>query len=292
RLAGGDPGALREDESGWRLERIIADGEAGLEVESLFIPKRAFDDWWAEAGPALAIRMRDEPPAANDYHLPAAAAAATAGCSASMPSPGRPAVSSSVPAGGGDEWAGGSRLNSLPFKSQEHSALWTGSEMIVWGGFNVFTLNSGARYNPATDAWTPTSTGANVPTTRRYHTAVWTGSEMIIWGGLTLANNVTTARNTGGRYNPASDSWLPTSTGANVPSTRYFHTGIWTGSEMIVWGGIAGIRVNTGGRYNPSTDSWTATATTAGVPSTRSQATAVWTGTDMIVWGGVTVPGT
>src|SRR6185369_8927724 len=257
RLAGGEPGALREDESGWRLERIIADGEAGLEVESLFIPKRAFDDWWAEAGPALAIRMRDEPPAANDYHLPAAAAAATAGCSASMPSPGRPAVSSSVPAGGCDEWAGGSRLNSLPFKSQEHSALWTGSEMIVWGGFNVFTLNSGARYNPASDSWTPTSTGANVPSTRHFHTAVWTGSEMIVWGGIAGIRV-----NTGGRYNPSTDSWTATATTAGVPSTRSQATAVWTGTDMIVWGGVTvpGTYLNSGGRYNPASNSWLATS--------------------------------
>ena len=32
------------------------------------------------------------------------------------------------------------------------------------------------------------------------------------------------------------DSWTATST-ANVPSARYSHTAVWTGSEMIVWGG-------------------------------------------------------
>jgi hypothetical protein len=39
---------------------------------------------------------------------------------------------------------------------------------------------------------------------------------------------------------------------------------VWTGSEMIVWGGQGngGIYLNTGGRFNPSTDSWTATTTT------------------------------
>ena len=36
---------------------------------------------------------------------------------------------------------------------------------------------------------------------------------------------------------------------------------MWTGSEMIVWGGVTCSIVNTGGRYDPSTDSWTATGT-------------------------------
>ena len=36
------------------------------------------------------------------------------------------------------------------------------------------------------------------------------------------------------------------------------HTAVWTGSEMIVWGGTGANYFNTGGRYNPNTDSWTA----------------------------------
>ena len=43
--------------------------------------------------------------------------------------------------------------------------------------------------------------------------------------------------NTGGRYNPSTDSWTATST-TNAPDGRYGHTAVWTGSEMIVWGGI------------------------------------------------------
>ena len=42
--------------------------------------------------------------------------------------------------------------------------------------------------------------------------------------------------NTGGRYNPSTDSWTATST-TNAPDARCLHTAVWTGSEMIVWGG-------------------------------------------------------
>src|SRR5438093_855387 len=81
------------------------------------------------------------------------------------------------------------------------------------------------------------------------------------------------------------DAWTPT-TLTNAPSARWIHTAVWTGSEMIVWGGfIDGFIVNTGGRYNPSTDSWTATSTT-GAPDRRFDHTAVWTDSEMIVWGG------
>ena len=54
---------------------------------------------------------------------------------------------------------------------------------------------------------------------------------MIVWGGEDGSGYF----NDGGRYNPAANSWtaLPT-TGA--PAARE-HTAVWTGSEMIVWGG-------------------------------------------------------
>ena len=100
---------------------------------------------------------------------------------------------------------------------------------------------------------------------------------MVIWGGSGL--------NTGGRYNPDTDSW--TNTGAdNVPSERSGHTAVWTGTEMIVWGGEGfSSLLNTGGRYDPITDSWTAISIT-NAASARVSYGAVWTGNEMIVWGG------
>jgi hypothetical protein len=113
------------------------------------------------------------------------------------------------------------------------TAVWTGSEMIVWGGWDFSTpyLNTGGRYNPATDSRTATRTN-NAPDARGLHTAVWSGSEMIVWGGEDSSG----VQGTGGRYNPVSDSWVATST-INVPTPRMQHRAVWTGSEMIVWGG-------------------------------------------------------
>ena len=58
---------------------------------------------------------------------------------------------------------------------------------------------------------------------------------MIVWGGLMTVSYL----NTGGRYNPSTDSWTATST-TNAPAGRDYHTAVWTGSEMIVWGGDYG----------------------------------------------------
>jgi N-acetylneuraminic acid mutarotase len=179
-----------------------------------------------------------------------------------------------------DTWTATSTTN-VPSARDFHTSVWTGSEMIVWGGAGFGGLfNTGGRYNPTTDTWTATSI-TNAPTGRISHTAVWTGSEMIVWGGA----DGTSYLNTGGRYNPSTDSWTATRT-TNTPAGRFAHTAVWTGGEMIVWGGYdATTYFNTGGRYNPSTDSWTATST-ANAPSARFNHTAVWTGGEMIVWGG------
>src|SRR5438477_7822465 len=81
------------------------------------------------------------------------------------------------------------------------------------------------------------------------------------------------------------DKWTATSL-TNAPAARADHTAVWTGSEMIVWGGNGGTNyLNTGGKYDPSTDSWTATSTT-NAPAARVGNTAVWTGSEMIIWGG------
>jgi hypothetical protein len=57
------------------------------------------------------------------------------------------------------------------------------------------------------------------------------------------------------------DAWAATST-VNAATAREWHTAVWTGSEMIVWGGWDSSNYShTGARYNPSTDSWAATST-------------------------------
>jgi N-acetylneuraminic acid mutarotase len=159
-----------------------------------------------------------------------------------------------------------------------HGAVWTGSRMIVWGGFRsgFGYLDTGGIYDPNTDTWVPTSL-RSAPTARRC-TAVWTGSKMIVWGGWAEGYGPV---NTGAVYDPATDSWTPTST-INAPGHRSDHTAVWTGSRMIVWGGGS---LSTGGVYDPATDSWSATST-INAPSPRSYHAAVWTGSRMIVWGG------
>jgi hypothetical protein len=157
--------------------------------------------------------------------------------------------------------------------------------MILWGGWPInYPVNSGGRYEPVKDRWLPTSVGANVPIPRREHTAVWTGTEMIVWGGY--YGNGWSYLNTGGRYDASTDSWTATSIGANVPNERSAHGAVWSGREMIVWGGRGATQYyQDGGRYKPSSDTWAPTSSES-APTPRSAPSAVWTGAEMIVWGG------
>ncbi|HEV8700923.1 MAG TPA: thrombospondin type 3 repeat-containing protein [Candidatus Polarisedimenticolia bacterium] len=196
-----------------------------------------------------------------------------------------------------DSWANGSLANSTPDPRTRPAAVWTGSQMIVWGGGGGSGVATGSRYDPTTDIWLPTTT-QGAPHARTGHTAVWTGGAMIVWGGATTGTCgcPTCELGDGARYDPVADTWAPIS-GLGAPSRRHDHTAVWTGSEMIIWGGYSVILsgfscqnitttyYNNGARYNPSTDTWTPTSM-IGAPTIRSEHTAVWTGSSMIVWGG------
>ena len=57
-----------------------------------------------------------------------------------------------------------SPTHALPEANSQNSGVWTGTEMIIWGGTEVGAskFNSGSRYNPATDTWRTTS-GVQAP---------------------------------------------------------------------------------------------------------------------------------
>jgi N-acetylneuraminic acid mutarotase len=182
-----------------------------------------------------------------------------------------------------DTWFEISTTNA-PSARSNHTMIWTGSKVIVWGGINGTTfLNDGGLYDPTTNTW-ETISSINAPIARYGHSAVWTGSNMIIWGGF--INNIVEATNTGAEYNPIDDTWITIST-TNAPTARSVPAAVWTGKEMIIWGGHnnTSIEQNTGGKYYPESDTWISTSTT-NAPSARVYSTCNWTGKEMIIWGG------
>lgn len=175
-----------------------------------------------------------------------------------------------------------------PTARSGHTAVWTGSKMIIWGGNDTSgtVTNSGKLYDPAADTWTSmTTTGA--PVGRSGHIAVWTGSKMIVWGGY--INNSLTMTNTGGIYDPATNTWAAvTTTGA--PVARVDHVAEWGGERMFMWGGTAnllGAGLLTGGLYNPANNSWVATPANANASTISGMwgnPPIVWTGSRILLW--------
>jgi hypothetical protein len=185
-----------------------------------------------------------------------------------------------------------------PPDRREHSSVWTGTRFVVWGGETGagVPFQTGGRYDPAMDVWAGLSvTGA--PAARARHTAVWASSLatplMLIWGGddgqTDAQPDVVLA--SGGRYDPALDTW--SAMAASPLSARTWHTAVWAGPVMIVFGGFTGTTgtlLGDGAQYTPGTDTWRMLGA-ASAPSSRAIHSAIWTGTEMIVWGGATNTG-
>jgi hypothetical protein len=174
-----------------------------------------------------------------------------------------------------DRWR---EVSPAPFTTSDaRAAVWTGKEMIVWGGEegdgSHERPDNGAAYDPDSDTWRELS---RAPTwSLASHSAIWTGEEMLVAGGVLMEDE-------GAAYLPGEDRWrkLP-----QPPLWRFGHAAVWTGEEMILWGGRdAGDNRDLGAAYDPATNSWRELPK-APIPSADSPRS-VWTGNEMIVWGG------
>jgi len=181
-------------------------------------------------------------------------------------------------------------LDGAPTGRSQMAAVWSGNRLLVWGGWadGGACLATGAAYDPQTDQWSELP-AENAPEARVEPACVWTGKEMIVWGGLLEGEQQSTA--TGGRYNPETRKWTPLPTDG-APSPARGHSAIWTGREMLVWGGAnlegsspINVGTNAGGIYSPEQDRWRPLPGTSMVEG-RLYHVAAWTDEELIVWGG------
>ncbi|RDB05958.1 Kelch repeat-containing protein [Runella aurantiaca] len=194
-------------------------------------------------------------------------------------------------------------FNAITGKLQYHNGTtWVAPEVIPSGTVlfsetktNIALQNAGYSLKGiTTSSFNQLSTGSygwvrqlnalNAPSAREGHVGVWTGSGMFIWGGYeTLSSSYV---GNGKLYNVNTDSWTPISS-TNAPTARGYHaTSIWTGTDILVWGGISsGGLVNDGAIYSPNTNTWS-TMASVNAPSARRRFSPVWTGDKMMIWGG------
>jgi N-acetylneuraminic acid mutarotase len=148
---------------------------------------------------------------------------------------------------------------------KNHSAIWTGTEMIIWGGYGQAVHATGAAYNPTTDSWRAIAAPPSGFPQRHQHVAVWTGTEMLIAGGRQYSDSGETTA--AAAYDPATDTWRIL---APAPSSLLYHGVVWTGTEVLV--SASNLTVYS---YDPALDIWT-TLTAPGTATSGTSGAAIW----------------
>lgn len=171
------------------------------------------------------------------------------------------------------EW---NRIAPAPVSSNYYppaEAVWDGHEMLMvvnQADPETFCKESVLSYDPSSGAWRVLS---EVPKPKGCFEgrdrAVWDGHELLLWG---ISNTA---------YNPTTDTWrhLPGGPSGGGPSVV-----VWTGTQMIGWGGGCCDQESAdGSAYTPATNSW---RTLPPSPLLGRHAAGVWTGSEMIIAGG------
>jgi len=177
--------------------------------------------------------------------------------------------------------------------SQHPLGAWTGKELIVLvGSFDSngkpwpARLARAAAYDPVTNAWRRI---AQLPPAYTPATAVWDGRELLAVGGTVAgpAGKPPTLTRSGFAYDPGANRWraLPP-----LESGRVSFATVWTGKQLLLWGGQTEPLTETkptipphGLSYDPVANRWSALP--AAPILGRLDPTAIWTGRSLIVWG-------
>jgi hypothetical protein len=128
-------------------------------------------------------------------------------------------------------------------------AVWTGSEVLAWGGDRGLDGGdaSGAAYDPTSDTWRSI---ADAPIGLNLATGVWTGDRLIVFGSLLdNRNRAATDTSVGAIYDPAADTWEEMPPSQLYPQAT---SAAWAGDRMIAWDYDVHWQ-----EFDPSTNSWT-----------------------------------
>jgi hypothetical protein len=115
--------------------------------------------------------------------------------------------------------------------------VWTGEEMIVWGGVTrsraIEAVSDGAAFDPVDGTWREIAPSPHGVLGGGGRAAAWTGRRAVFWAG-----NSPDGPARGAVYNPASDHWqiLP----RGPLGSREGYVSVWTGTELLIVGGTLG----------------------------------------------------
>jgi hypothetical protein len=130
--------------------------------------------------------------------------------------------------------AGWTNVTSVGAPSARRWAIgaWTGTEVVVWGGWSGADegLSDGAIYDPAKDQWRPMAPNDAIRGASPRLSA-WADGRLLVY------QDETKEPPRGAIYDLASDAWRPMS-GVGMPHMGR-GTAVWTGAELVLWGGIS-----------------------------------------------------
>ena len=184
----GQIGPVRAERDAFVTSVVLDEDAASARIAYFTVRKRTWDQWWTGAKANL------------DPREVRAVADGDASPPAALAGPGDRSAPPVLAASADDGWDDGS-LDGLTQARSNHARVWTGSLMVVWGGYNGLVLNTGGRYDPATDSWTEMTT-VNAPPPCEHPSAMWTGSVAVF-----RPRQDTRLASAGGRYDPATDTW-------------------------------------------------------------------------------------
>lgn len=171
-----------------------------------------------------------------------------------------------------------------------HGSVATAHRMLVWGGSaqadgSGRLFADGATFSPNDGSWAPMAAFPATSTSPARHSfsTVWTGDRMVVWGGFGSAEACPGCPlDDGAAYDLRADAW---SAIASAPLTaRGGHAAVWTGREMVAWGGAGATEQSDGASYDPLTDSWARLETSPLRP--RQGHSMAWVGDRLVIWGG------
>lgn len=157
------------------------------------------------------------------------------------------------------------------------SVVWTGKELLVWGGAHVVqdgprtnsaVIADGAAIDPATGTVRPLATDG-APPARANAATVWTGTHMFVWGGCVRVTDARTLQGCepvagGALYDPVANTWKPVSA-KNAPRARISNAAAMAAGKVVVFRGTErdddraaepSVRFDNA-FYDVATDTWT-----------------------------------
>ena len=165
-------------------------------------------------------------------------------------------------------------------------AVWTGHQMIGWGGGGGDSvMNDGAAYNPAINSWKrlpPAPLNGN----GRLTTGTWTGSEVVVAGGYAPGRTSERFFADAAAYDPARNTWRRL---APMPIAVSASTAVWDGRDVLLFDAVerrgrgSTKPVTRGLAYDPAMNHW------RWIPDMeypRGGDATAWTGQELAVWGG------